>query len=73
MQLTFNIPIKNIKLSDHQESLVIHFTFQKIQYRASLVVEWLRICLPVQGTRVQSLVWEDPACHGAAKPVCHNY
>ena len=24
----------------------------KIKYRASLVVQWLRICLPVQGTRV---------------------
>ena len=19
------------------------------------------------------LLWEDPTCHGAAKPVCHNY
>ena len=25
----------------------------------SLVVQWLRICLPVQGTQVQSLVQED--------------
>ena len=41
--------------------------------RASLVVQWLRICLPVQGTRVRALVWEDPTCHGAAGPVSHNY
>ena len=27
---------------------------------ASLVVQWLRIRLPVQGTRVRALVWEDP-------------
>ena len=39
---------------------------------ASLVAQWLRICLPMQGTRVQSLVWEDPTCRGATKPVCHN-
>ena len=26
----------------------------------SLVVQWLRICLPIQGTQVQSLVGEDP-------------
>ena len=32
---------------------------------ASLVAQWLRICLPMQGTRVQALVWEDPTCHGA--------
>ena len=28
--------------------------------RTSLVAQWLRICLPLQGTWVQSLVWEDP-------------
>ena len=29
-------------------------------YRTSLVVQWIKICLPVQGTQVQSLDWEDP-------------
>ena len=41
--------------------------------RASLVAQWLRICLPMQGTRVRALVWEDPICHGATRPVSHNY
>ena len=41
--------------------------------RASLVAQWLRICLPMQGTRVRALVREDPTCCGATKPVCHNY
>ena len=41
--------------------------------RASLVAQWLRIHLPMQGTQVWALVWEDPTCHGATKPVCHNY
>ena len=40
---------------------------------ASLVAQWLRICLPVQGTRVRVLVWEDPTCRGASRPVSHNY
>ena len=40
---------------------------------ASLVVQWLRICLPMQGTRVRALVWEDPTCRGATGPVSHNY
>ena len=35
---------------------------------ASLVAQWLRICLPMQGTRGRALVWEDPTCHGATKP-----
>ena len=37
---------------------------------ASLVAQWLRIHLPMQGTRVQALVQEDPTCHGATKPAC---
>ena len=40
---------------------------------ASLVAQWLRICLLMQGTRVRALVWEDPTCHGAAGPVSHSY
>ena len=39
----------------------------------SLVARWLRIRLPVQGTRVRSLVQEDPTCCGETKPVHHNY
>ena len=40
--------------------------------RASLVAQWLRICLLMQETRVRALVWEDPTCHGAAGPVSHS-
>ena len=40
--------------------------------RASLVVQWLRICLPMQGTRVRALGWEDPTCRGATRPVSHS-
>ena len=40
---------------------------------ASLAVQWLGVCLPVQGARVRALVQEDPAWHGAAGPVRHNY
>ena len=39
----------------------------------SLVVQWLRICLAMQGTWVQSLVQKDPMCHGATKGTCSNY
>ena len=45
----------------------------KISNRASLVAQWLRICLPMQGTRVRALVWEDPTCRGATGPVSHSY
>ena len=45
----------------------------KMGHGASLVVQWLRICLPMQGTRVQALVREVPTCRGATKPMRHNY
>ena len=38
-----------------------------------LVVQWLGIHLPMQGTWVQYLVWDDPTCGKATKPVSHNY
>ena len=44
-----------------------------IKLGTSLVVQWLRICLTMQGTWVRALVWEDPTCRRAAKPVSHNY
>ena len=39
---------------------------------ASLVAQWLRVRLPMQGTRVRALVWDDPTCHGVTRPVSHN-
>ena len=42
-------------------------------FETSVVVQWLRICLPRQGTEVQSLVWQYPMCQGAAKPMQHGY
>ena len=34
---------------------------------ASLMVQWIRIHLPRQGTRVQSLVQEESTCHGSTQ------
>ena len=39
---------------------------------ASLMVQWLRICLAMQGTVFQSLVWEEPTPHGATEPLSCN-
>ena len=40
---------------------------------AFLVVQWLRIRLPMQGTQVRSLVGEDPSCCGTTAPVHDKY
>ena len=44
----------------------------KVRERTSLTVQWIRIRLPMQATRVQSLVQEDSTCFGAIRPVHHN-
>ena len=45
--------------------------------RAFLVVQWIRIHQPMQGTQVRALVWEDPTwpwCNSAHAPqVLHLY
>ena len=43
---------------------------RSVEFRS---LEWLRICLPMQGTGVQALVREDPTCRGATKPARHSY
>ena len=45
---------------------------KKSTNRASLVAQWLGVCLPVRGTRVRALVWEDPTCRGATGSVSHG-
>ena len=60
-----------------KDRLIVFGNLEKDKYkshiRASLVAQWLRIRLPMQGTRVRPLVREDPTCCGATKPVCYNY
>ena len=47
---------------------LIRSSHPKYIKRASLVVQWIRTCLPMQQTRVQSLAREDATCRRAAKP-----
>ena len=53
--------------------LVEYINLKVFGLGTSLVAQWLRICLPMQGTQVQSLALEDPTCRRAIKPVRHNY
>ena len=57
----------------YRESTLIQQTFSKHLLWASLVAQWLRIHLTMQGTQVRSLVREDPTCCRETKPVQHNY
>ena len=62
---------------------VCHLSFKKkivsqlskfMKHMTSLVVQWIRICLPMQGdTGSISLVREDCTCPGATEPMnCNN-
>ena len=51
--------------SQGSEGTIIDLMMLTTSVRASLMVQWLRIFLAVQGTRVQSLAWEDFTCCGA--------
>ena len=58
---------------DEMGKFLEKFPTIKALNRASLVAQWLRICLLMQKTRVRALVWEDPTCRGATRSVSHNY
>ena len=53
--------------------VVTSVCFKSSWVGTSLVAQWLRIRLPMQGTQVRALVEEDPTCRGATKPASHNY
>ena len=56
-----------------KESHLKTLCFKRKTTGASLVAQCLGVCLLMQGTWVRALVWEDPTCCGATKPMCHNY
>ena len=64
---------KKSKKRKIQIKVVIYKKKKKGVLRTSLAAQWLRICLPVQGTWVRALVLEDPTCRGTTKHMCHNY
>ena len=62
----FSGRLKTLKTNTHQ-------TYKHYYQWASLVVQWIRIRLPMQMTGVPPLVQEDPTGHGATKPEHHSY
>ena len=76
----FSVSLKLVQNKKLFKKLKIHLypdplspTTTTTKSSTSLVAQWLRVCLPMQGTRVRALVWEDPTCCGAIRPVSHNY
>ena len=47
--------------------------FKCLWVRTCLVIQWLRVHLPMQEKWVQYLLWEDPTCCRTTKHMCHNY
>ena len=67
-----------LHIGEHLRSIISKIITERsnLKYHisgTSLVVQWLRICQPVQATQVRSLVQEDTTCCRADKPMHHNY
>ena len=56
-------------LLNHQS---VYFMFKNLEEGLPWWHSDEEICLPTQETQVQSLVWEDPTCRGAADPESHS-
>ena len=65
--------LKNSLLIKKKKKTHNKATFKKQGLWTPLVVQWLRIRLPKQGTRVRALAGQDPTCRGTTKPMSHNY
>ena len=65
--------LSRVVREDFPKEMTFRMRSQRWEDGASLVAQWLRICLLMQETRVRALVWEDPTCRGATRPVSHNY
>ena len=67
-----SVDVRMLSMAKYKQEKSYH---QKSSPGTSLVVLWLRICLPMQGT----LVWypdggtKIPHMMGATKPTCHSY
>ena len=62
--------VKKMKVKEESEKASLKLNIQKTKIMASgPIPSW-----QIGGeTMVWSLVWEDPTCQGATKPMCHNY
>ena len=67
-----SVLILSYNLCDGSESLN-YFFLRDNPRRTFLVVQWIEIHLPMQGTQVWSLMGEDSICPRAIKPMCHTY
>ena len=68
----YNLPLHKM-LCHCYHSCYFSWSLKMLTLRASLGAQWIRIPLPRQGKQVRTLVWEDPTCRRATKPMHHNY
>ena len=52
---------------------LLHYKILRTKFWASLVAQWLRIHLPMQGTQFEPWSGKIPRATEQLSPVCHNY
>ena len=55
--------------AQHSQCLSLSLSLSHTHTQTSLVFQWLRVHLPIQGTQVHFLLWEDSTCHVATRPM----
>ena len=60
-------------LYNYVQTIPLGYMLLKNDKSRTSLWQWIRICLPVQGTWVPSLVQEDFTCCRATKLMTHNY
>ena len=73
MKLGEVFPVREVTFSNKDSQNNQKDPLQDYGIETSLLVQWLRICLPMQGTQVGPLVQEDSTCHRAMEPAGHGY
>ena len=62
----------NLCYDGHSDCFWVFVWLLKTTLRVSLVVQWIRICLLMQGIGVWSLVQKYSMCPRATNPLCHK-
>ena len=58
---------------ERKRKIYIYTCLLKFRFVDFPGAQWIRICLPTQGTQVWSLIWEDLTCYRTKQPMHHNF
>ena len=70
---SYMTPTHQVNKKKKKIYIYISIYIKIVKKRRSLKLQGLRTHLPIQDAWVRSLIWDDPICPAAAKPLNHNH